>query len=194
MTAILYPVATSPERALDASLGAAVRESEARRLAGEPVAFVTGQVGPDFESREAALDAYPGWVDDERPATRVQVLPEHRFCQLVEAISGRRPPPTISPVNRDGRRWPTPPHPPRTIWRLMVTYWRPVSAAPGPVAEPVHPQARKARRSKAAEAAPETLNAMAHQPLRAIKPQQPLDIGLFEVRLPENPNLVMPDE
>lgn len=194
MTAILYPVATSPARALDASLGAAVRESEARRIAGEAVAFVTGQVGPDFASREAALDAYPGLVDDDRPATRVAVPPEQRFCQLVEAIAARRPPPALSPVNRDGRRWPAPPDPPQTVWRLMVTYWRPVSAAPGPAPEPAHPQARKARRSKAMMAAPETLTALARQPLRAIKPQQPLDIGLFEVRLPENPNLVMPDE
>ena len=36
--------------------------------------------------------------------------------------------------------------------------------------------------------------AIAHQPLRPVKPQQPLDIGLFEVRLPESPDIVVPDE
>ena len=30
--------------------------------------------------------------------------------------------------------------------------------------------------------------------LRATKPQQPLDIGLFEVHPPEAPHIVMPDE
>ena len=28
----------------------------------------------------------------------------------------------------------------------------------------------------------------------AVKPQQPLDIGLFETRLPEAPHIVVPDE
>jgi hypothetical protein len=40
----------------------------------------------------------------------------------------------------------------------------------------------------------ETLRAIARQPLRAVAPQQPLDIGLFETRLPENPSIVVPDE
>ena len=32
------------------------------------------------------------------------------------------------------------------------------------------------------------------RPLRPVEPQQPLDIGLFETRLPENPAIVVPDE
>jgi hypothetical protein len=35
---------------------------------------------------------------------------------------------------------------------------------------------------------------MAQAPLRPIEPQQPLDIGLFETRLPEAPHIVVPDE
>ena len=35
---------------------------------------------------------------------------------------------------------------------------------------------------------------MARQPLRPVEPQQPLDIGLFEVRPPDAPHIVMPDE
>ncbi|MEI9965307.1 MAG: hypothetical protein WDM92_12070 [Caulobacteraceae bacterium] len=41
---------------------------------------------------------------------------------------------------------------------------------------------------------PTVLRAMAGQPLRPVKPQQPLDIGLFEVRPPDAPHLVIPDE
>ena len=32
------------------------------------------------------------------------------------------------------------------------------------------------------------------QPLQPFKPQQPLDIGLFETRLPESPHIIVPDE
>jgi hypothetical protein len=71
----------------------------------------------------------------------------------------------------------------------MVSYWR-VGTAQRPIAPP---QARKARRA-GLPFAPETLKAMAGQPLRPVEPQQPLDIGLFETRLPEAPNTVIPDE
>ena len=71
----------------------------------------------------------------------------------------------------------------------MVSYWR-IGSAERPIDAP---QARKARRSKQS-LAPETLQAIARQPLRPVEPQQPLDIGLFEVRLPENPDIVVPDE
>ena len=73
-----------------------------------------------------------------------------------------------------------------------MAYWRTgVAAAP----EVEGPQARKARRQKDGPAPDgETLEALANQPLRPIKPQQPLDIGLFEVRLPEAPHIVVPDE
>jgi hypothetical protein len=70
----------------------------------------------------------------------------------------------------------------------MVSYWRLASA---PVAEA--PQARVARRG-GGEVDAETLKAIARAPLRPVKPQQPLDIGLFETRLPEAPHIVVPDE
>jgi hypothetical protein len=49
-------------------------------------------------------------------------------------------------------------------------------------------------RKAGGEVAPETLRAIARQPLKPVKPQQPLDIGLFETRPPEAPHIVMPDE
>jgi hypothetical protein len=70
----------------------------------------------------------------------------------------------------------------------LISYWRPASA---PTAEA--PQARVAR--KAGEAVDrETLKTIVEQPLRPVKPQQPLDIGLFERQLPEAPHIVVPDE
>ena len=53
--------------------------------------------------------------------------------------------------------------------------------------------ARAARKSKQ-PLEPEALRAIAETPLRPTKPQQPLDIGLFEVRPPDAPHIVMPDE
>ncbi|THD74564.1 MAG: hypothetical protein E7812_19865 [Phenylobacterium sp.] len=185
VNAILYPVAPNAEQALSKPGGRAAREREARALAGEAVAFATEPVGPAFPTRDAALEAY---------RERVETLaPEDRYCQLVERILTEPGHPQrlapVSPTFADGRRWPAaPPEPPRTAWRLLISYWRPASA---PTADA--PQARVAR--KAGEAIDrETLKSIVQQPLRPVKPQQPLDIGLFERVLPEAPHIVVPDE
>ena len=184
VNAILYPVAPNAEQALSRPQGRAAREREARAAAGEPVTFATEAVGPAFATRDAALEAFRDRVE--------AFAGEDRYCQLVERIVSepgvRARPSPVAPVYEDGRRWPEPPAPPRTVWRLVISYWRPVSA---PAADA--PQARVARKSEA-EVTPETLRAIARQPLKPVKPQQPLDIGLFETRLPEAPHIVVPDE
>ena len=194
MTAILYPVADSAERALHAPAGHAARERTAADLAGAPVEFVTEAVGPAFATREAALDAYSGRVDDDRPG-KPPLAPELRWCTLrpvAEAVKRRRAP--LKPSNRNGRRWPEPDPAkrPATLWRLSVSYWR-IQAAEA--AEPLSP-ARALRRDPAQGPALDSraLRRLAGQPLRPVKPQQPLDVGLFEVRPPEAPHLLIPDE
>lgn len=189
MNAILYPVAANAEQALLRPNGRAARESDARRRAGgEAVVFATDPVGPAFATREAALDAYRGRVDDERTGAAPEF--EDRYCRLIEQVAeGARAPKPAQPTYADGHRWPEPGKAPRTVWRLSVSYWR-IGTAERPL-DP--PQARAARRSKAA-VDPGTLRAIAETPLRATKPQQPLDIGLFEVRPPEAPHIIMPDE
>ena len=192
MTAILYPVAANAEQALSQSKAHAAREREAVAAAGEAVVFTTDAMGPAFTTREAALDAYRGRVEDERTGFTPGV--EDRWCRLAEHIvvePGRTAPlGPIQPTYLDGRRWPPPSQiPPRTAWRLQVSYWR-IASAERPLDAP---QARQARRSRQdVDAA--TLRAIARQPLRPVEPQQPLDIGLFETRLPENPSIVVPDE
>lgn len=188
MTAILYPVATNAEQALTRPKGRAARESEARRRAGEAVVFASDPVGPAFATREAALDAYRGRVEDERTGAMPET--EDRYCRIVEQVAdGAKAPRPMEPTYADGHRWPSPPKPPKTVWRLTVSYWR-----IGTAARPLEaPQARVARKSGEA-VDPETLRAIASTPLRATKPQQPLDIGLFEVHPPEAPHIVMPDE
>jgi hypothetical protein len=186
MTAILYPVAGNAEQALTRPLGRAAREREALRVAGEAVVFTTDAMGPAFATRDAALAAYRAQVE----ATES----EDCFCRLAEQFvvePGERA--RLAPVEPsfvDGRRWPQPPaERPRTVWRLMVSYWR-IATAERPIEAP---QARQARRGRQA-VDPETLRTIASQPLRPVEPQQPLDIGLFETRLPEAPHIVMPDE
>jgi hypothetical protein len=173
---IRYPIAADANAALNAPRGRAAREAEARRVAGESVTFVREFTGPVFKTEAAALDAWAGRIDDIRPGASVSVALDDRFCALKPiAERGRMP---FAGV--------------QTVWRLSVAYWR----IGGPPADkPNLPQARKARRGRAG-AAPDgdTLNALADQPLRPIKPQQPLDIGLFEMPLPENPGLMIPDE
>ena len=190
MTAILYPLASTPDEALAAPKGRAAREREAEALAGEGVVFVSGFAGPAYATEAAALDAFAGRVEDERPGRRFQPDLSDRFCRLVEIAETRAPAP-VRPAMAEGRRWPEPPAPPRTVWRLSVSYWRPLSALPDAADQQ---QARKARKSRAATAEPDALRALTRQPLRPVRPQQPLDIGLFETRLPEAPHIVVPDE
>jgi hypothetical protein len=173
---ILYPIAPGPEAALSSPRGRAARERDAERIAAEPVAFVREFTGPTFKDEDEARAHWAGRLDDERPGQRVSLPSEDRFCELKPIIHRSRIP--LAPAH--------------TVWRLSVAYWR-VGGAPAAEAEAA--QARKARRQKAGPAPDgETLEALANQPLRPIKPQQPLDIGLFEVRLPEAPHIVVPDE
>ena len=177
MSAILYPVAVNAEQALARPAGRATRVREARAMAGEAVVFAPDPTGPAFASREAAEDAYRAPLGEGFARVAEQILPGQRVA-------------AVQPVYAEGRRWPQPPaRPPRTAWRLMVSYWR-IATAERPIEAP---QARMARRAGAPLSA-ETLRRIAGEPLRPIAPQQPLDIGLFERRLPENPDIVVPDE
>jgi len=177
MTAILYPVAANAELAMAGPLGRAAREREAVGIAGEAVVFTTDPTGPAFATREAAAEAYAGPVGESWARLAEQILPGQRVT-------------AVKPTYADGRRWPVPTaSAPRTAWRLMVSYWR-IATAERPIETP---QARKARRASQ-PLDTETLRAMARQPLRPVEPQQPLDIGLFEVRPPDAPHIVMPDE
>jgi hypothetical protein len=56
-------------------------------------------------------------------------------------------------------------------------------------------QARQARRrAEAAALDAKDLTLLAEQPLQPLYPQKALDIGLFETRLPENPDIIVADE
>ncbi len=189
---VRYPIAANPEAALNTPLGRAAREREAAEVLGEAAQFVRELTGPAFDTREAALKAYAGRIDE---AGTGLVQPEDRYCELMEVavpVQGRAPRAgQAQPVFAGGRRWPEPKRMLKTVWRLSVGYWRPLSQAP---VEPLD-QARKLRRREEAERLdPETLRRIARMPLRPVKPQQPLDIGLFETPLPENPEIIIPDE
>jgi hypothetical protein len=188
---VRYPIAANAEAALSAPLGRAARESEARELVGSDLGFVRELTGPAFATRGDAETAYAGRVDI---AGAPLVESEDRYCNLAEVIAGASAAEAgqAEPVFEHGHRWPKPSRPLQTVWRLSIGYWR-------LAADPVHnadlPQARAARRkAKARELEPAALRAMARQPLRPVQPQQPLDIGLFEVHPPEAPHIIMPDE
>jgi hypothetical protein len=186
---VLYPVAANAEEALAAPKGRAARVRDAQRLAGVEVVFVTETVGPKYATRDAALDANVGRLDDERPGRIVQIPPEDRYCAIVETASTRAPPP-VEPTFAEGRRWPSPSRTPRTDFKLAVSYWKIAEAD-----TKTPPQARAVRRkSEAAGLDAGQLRALAQTPLRPVKPQQPLDIGLFEAPAPEAPHILIPDE
>ena len=181
---LAYPVAPTAEAALHASLGAAERESEARRLAEGEVAFATELVGPAFASPQAALAAYAGRADAGG------ALPA--WCALTPVLPEGGRAATARPVNADGARWPAPdPKAASAVWRLAVTWWR---SGPPPEGEPLGPARTLRRRSDAAALTPEALRRLADQPLRPARVQRALDVGLFEARRPEAPDLLIPDE
>ena len=190
MSAILYPVAANAEAALARPTGRAARERQASLLAGGPVRFATEPTGPGFAGREAALDAYAGRLDD--PARGVSIAAEDRYCTLAARIEHAPTPGPVEPAFKGGRRWPkaaavrAP-----TVFRLMISYWKLGEAA----AETPEDQARAMRRrAEAAALDAGQLRALAQQPLRPFKPQQPLDAGLFEMPAPEAPHILIPDE
>jgi hypothetical protein len=188
---VRFPIAVTADAALTAPLGRAAREREAREAVGEEVEFVRELAGAPFEDRDAAVQLYAGLIDEEGLRA---VAPEDRFCELVEVIAEegrRRIGDQAEPVFKAGRRWPKPKRMLRTAYRLSVGYWRPLSARPS---MPID-QARAARkREESRRLSAQELRAMASQPLQAVKPQQALDIGLFEVSPPEAPHILMPDE
>jgi hypothetical protein len=183
----LYPVAETAEQALYQPRGFAAREREAQALAGGEVTFTTELVGPAFATRDMALEAYRSRVAVEAP-------PDARWGDLTPVYPplarGASPPAPLQPSFRGGRRWPEPAGEPATLWRLAVSYWR-IGTEEG-VGELA--AARKLRRGGGEGLNGDALNALARQPLRAVKPQQPLDIGLFEARRPEAPDVIVPDE
>ena len=175
-----YPVADTPEQAMHAPKGFAAREREARQIAsaglGAEVEFVTEATGPSFASEAAAREALPG-------------LAAQPWASLRPMTEGK-PAPPARPINRDGRRWPEPKRRGETLWRFSIAYWR----IDGPTQAP-QAAARQLRRAEEGEALDaKALRALASQPLFPVKPQQALDIGLFEIRLPDAPHIVMPDE
>ena len=93
MSAVLYPVAANATAALNAPVGRASRASEAAVLAGASVVFVTETAGPAFPTRVAALDAFAGRVDDERPGAGGSVQPQDRYCELRELAQAAPPKP-----------------------------------------------------------------------------------------------------
>ena len=174
---ILYPVAGSADEALQAPRGVAAREREARDVAGGPVNFAAEAVGPAFVTQEALADAFKAAVAQP-------------WCAMRPVSKEAKAKGPAKPVNADGRRWAEPPSPETVLWRLSISYWRIESAERTP-----DDHARRLRRDPdARELDARALRALARQPLRAVKPQQPLDVGLFEVRRPEAPHDLMPDE
>ncbi len=189
---VLFPIAADAQAALEAPLGRAARARDAERAVHAEVVFVRELTGPAYATREAGEAAVSGRVD---VAGGPSVPPEDRYCELVEttaAASGKTARGgQAEPVFEAGHRWPKPKRPLKTVWRLSVGYWRLVEHT----APAMLPQARAARRSGEAQTLdPASLRAMAEQPLKPVSPQRPLDIGLFEVRPPDQPHLIIPDE
>ena len=188
MTLPAYPIARDGHDALiQLRAGTdrrAVREREAETLAGGRVAFVSEAIGPVYERREDAIAAYPGLAEDG-----VSTL----TCRLKTPMArGSR---TVSPVFRDGERWPKMAKPAEPVWQWSLSYWKVLGAEAARNGSAGGGQARKLRKStRGGELTPEEVQGLANTPLVPLRPQKQLDYGLFDFIPPDNPGIVIADE
>ena len=179
-----YPLARDGHDALiQLRAGAArrsAREREAEILAGGRVAFVSEAVGPIYERREDALDAYAGLVEDDRPGRLFAPAPQDAVCTLTCRLKAPLPrgSRTVAPVFRDGERWPKMARPAEPVWQLSVSYWKVLGISAARAGSAGGDQARKLRKSaRGGELTPEELQGLADTPLVPLRPQKQLDYG-----------------
>ena len=183
-----YPIARDGHDALTQLRAGATqrapRERDAEIVAGGRVAFVSETIGPVYERREDAAEAYAGVIEDA-----VCVL----TCRLKTPMPrGAR---SISPVFRDGERWPKMARPAEPVWQVSVSYWKRLGAGVARAGAGTDGQARKLRKSsRGGELTAEEVRGLADTPLVASRPQKQLDYGLFDFIPPDNPGIVIADE
>ncbi len=196
-----YPIARDGHDALiqlrSGTVQGAQRERDAEALAGSRVAFVSETVGPVYERREDALDAYAGLVEDDRAGRLFTPAPENLVCVLACRLKAplARGAKALTPVFRDGERWPKMARPAEPVWQLSVSYWKRLGVAAGKSGTATSDQARKMRKSsRGGDLTPEELQGLADTPLVPMRPQKQLDYGLFDFIPPDNPGIVIADE
>lgn len=202
MSLIAYPIAASAHDALARLKGGecvrAVREKEAVLAAKARVAFVTEIVGPIYETREDAMAAYAGLVEDDRKGHLFLPDAADRFCALSCRIRDpkRSKSKPAQPIFSDGERWPKNREPSSSAWQLSLSYWKIMTVAQAKAAGiPPIGQARHLRkRANGRDLTPEEIIALSQSPLTAARPQKALDFGLFDFPLPENPAIIIADE
>ncbi len=196
-----YPIARDGHDALiqlrAGTARRAARERDAETLAGGRVTFVSETIGPVYERREDALDAYPGLVEDDRPGKLFAPAAEDAVCTLTCRLKSPLPrgARAVKPVFQDGERWPKMARPAEPVWQLSVSYWKVLGASTGKTGAATGDQARKLRRSpKGGDLTAEEVQGLADSPLSALRPQKHLDYGLFDFIPPDNPGIVIADE
>ncbi|MGA9659078.1 MAG: hypothetical protein WBQ60_08275 [Asticcacaulis sp.] len=197
-----YPIAIDAHEALSllrsGAARRAVREKEAEQAAGSRTALVTQSVGPLFDTREAALSAYAGLIEDDRPDRAFVPADSDRVCKLVcrPKEEAKRKTKHLKPEFAHGTRWPKPKTPAETVWQLSISYWKILTKAQAKAAGlPPVGQARHLRKKATGkDLTPAEISALSQGPLMAARPQKPLDIGLFDFPLPENPSIIIADE
>ena len=202
MSLIAYPIASDAHDALirlKAGEGLrAVREKEAELVAKARVAFVTQTVGPVYETRDEALNAHAGLVEDDRKGRIFMPADSDRFCLLTCRIRDQKRAKSkpMQPVFAEGQRWPAKREPVASVWQLSLSYWKIMTVAQAKAAGiPPIGQARHLRKKATGrDLTPEEIAALSQGPLLAARPQKALDFGLFDFPLPENPAIIIADE
>lgn len=189
----LYPVALDANEALRLALSKGVRvarQSEAVKVAGKGVRFVTEAVGPKFATQKAAEEAHAGLLEPNQTRSANAEDRFYRLQTLIGSVTDQRLPPAKE-KHKNGRRWEARQPQAAPVWQLFISYWK-IETSEAPLDAS---QARTLRKKKA-DAAPDkqTLKRLTEQKLAPTLPQKALDYGLFDFIPPDDPSIVIADE
>lgn len=164
----------------------AERERSARDLCGKDVTFVRETLDPGFPDEAAARAHYE----------RLLSAP---FASLICMFERTRAPSRAEARRLNGQRWDMANAATPVQWKLSLGYWKIGAKRPAPppaTTGPSIPLQARAARKKALDVplTAEEVQALAHAPLMAYRPQKALDVGLFEFIPPDNPGIIIADE
>lgn len=184
-----FPVAPSLDHALKAimthgddsssPIPLAKIASEAQEKLGEAAVFISIIIPIDYETEQAAYQAYEQVPNDLKHAIQI-------IACLADPALGRLP---ASKMRTEGeKRWGSHEADLKVVWRARLSFW---TLEKNHATAPKRPNRGK---KQAQNFTKDDLKQFTNAPLRPEKPQKSLDYGLFDFIPPDDPTIIIADE